>query len=377
MDFRDWTTCILDDIKQDHEDFQIAEKLGISENWIKTFREYPEQLSLNEFLALIKASGKQITLDPASMKVEVEKPYRLEESHGGILLSFQYGTYKAKTIIPGGTQEVIKRIERVFVNDINNKQINKKEAVANSFFEAVKLLPEANPSDIWFFLLPKLFQCKYHYQDYTPGRNFEQSWKRTSGWALEEIVIRNYYSKLLKHNIEIKPGSNKKEIQLWLDSLSDDNERQESDKVDLLLVHIDESSQRKIIFGVIHVKASFAERRTDDVPLSKFLIKNNLFSPLITMDCKAFPSENPKNLGELGSVGESESAKRMDIEDEMHFSACYSFNSNTVPTPKESKKPGRIHIIKTGGAMNSSQESDAFIQDTIKARNLYINHATN
>ena len=101
-------------------------------------------------------------------------------------------------------------------------------------------------------------------------------------------------------------------------------------------------------FGVLHVKASFAERRTDDVPMSRSLVEAGFSSPLWTMDCKSSPSTNPVNKGELGSSitpgGDPRSAKRKDIEDDGYFSACFSYNKNTNPTPQTQSARGRIFV---------------------------------
>ena len=110
-------------------------------------------------------------------------------------------------------------------------------------------------------------------------------------------------------------------------------ERLEADKVDVLLTGVDGS-----FLGVVHVKASFAERRTDDVPMSRALVEAGYFSPLWTMDCKAAPSATPRNRGELGKAliagqPDKRSAKRKDIEDDGYFSGCFSYNLNTEPTP--------------------------------------------
>lgn len=60
------------------------------------------------------------------------------------------------------------------------------------------------------------------------------------------------------------------------------------------------------------------------------------------MDCKSGPSPEPVNRGELGKIftGEGQdqrNAKRKDIERESDgfFSACFSYNSNTRPTPPD------------------------------------------
>ena len=112
--------------------------------------------------------------------------------------------------------------------------------------------------------------------------------------------------------------------------------RLETDKVDIMLTVGEGVNERMI--GVIHVKASFAERRTDDVPMSQALVYARYISPLWTMDCKSFPSPEPVNRGELGKIftGEGQdqrNAKRKDIENDDFFSACFSYNRNTRPNP--------------------------------------------
>lgn len=69
--------------------------------------------------------------------------------------------------------------------------------------------------------------------------------------------------------------------------------RLEADKMDVLLT-VRNGNQEKLI-GVVHVKASFVERRTDDVPISQALVAAGYISPLWTMDCKTAPSARPIN----------------------------------------------------------------------------------
>src|SRR5690606_6534554 len=119
------------------------------------------------------------------------------------------------------------------------------------------------------------------------------------------------------------------------DQLNVPNHRLEHDKVDVVLSGRYDGEER--CFGVVHVKASFAERRTDDVPMSAALTRAGYASPLWTMHAKAMPSRHPINKGELGrplTPGSSTgSAKRKDIELDGYFSACFSYNTNTAPTP--------------------------------------------
>jgi hypothetical protein len=141
--------------------------------------------------------------------------------------------------------------------------------------------------------------------------------------------------------------------------------RLELDKIDVLLTVGSESKEKFI--GVVHVKASFAERRTDDVPMSQALIGAGYISPLWTMDCKSTPSSRPHNKGELGSIFagrgiDCRSAKRKDIEEDGFFSACFSYNRNTIPTPRRSKVRARIHVC------NFSDPNDAFVKFIIAER---------
>ena len=140
-------------------------------------------------------------------------------------------------------------------------------------------------------------------------------------------------------NIDIAKGERKARLVKQLKT----DERIEADKVDVLLTGKIKGVER--CFGVVHVKASFAERRTDDVPMSKSLIEAGYTSPLWTMDCKSMPAQHPYNKGELGKswLGDNRqkdgrNAKRKDIEDDGYFSACFSYNQNTEPTPIEYQK---------------------------------------
>jgi hypothetical protein len=95
------------------------------------------------------------------------------------------------------------------------------------------------------------------------------------------------------------------------------------------------------------VKTGQAQRRTDDQPLSQALIAAGYVSPFWTLDCKAIPGPNPVNRGELGPVmsgnADARSAKRKDFEVDGYFSACFSYNTNTLPTPQGQEAAARIH----------------------------------
>ena len=169
-------------------------------------------------------------------------------------------------------------------------------------------------------------------------------------------MVQHYgpYLKTRGINIFIATGERKSRL---LDQLKID-ERLEADKVDVLLSEGDGTEER--CFGVVHVKASFAERRSDDVPLSAALIRKGYTSPLWTLDCKSVPSLKPKNRGELGAalVGSDDrrSAKRKDIEDSRFFTNCFSYNQNTIPTPTAQAAEFRVLVC------NFQNPDDAFSQ---------------
>ena len=209
------------------------------------------------------------------------------------------------------------------------------------------LWPNANPSDIWWFIVNRAYCDPFNHPARFARMSFDQSWKRTGGWALEEVLVRHYGPFLKKHDIQLLIGTADEKAH-YLRQLKGVTARMEADKIDVLL--LGHHNNQKRLFGVVHVKASFAERRTDDEPMSKALVEAGYVSPLWTMDCKSSPSESPINRGELGALKDLKSghdvrsAKRKDIEDDGYFSACFSYNRRTRPTAPEQRAKGRIHV---------------------------------
>lgn len=163
------------------------------------------------------------------------------------------------------------------------------------------------------------------------------------GWALETILLEHYNTFLKNAGIElVMPGPVRKVGLLKEMGVIDVAGAQKSD-----VLVVGRHRTHYEAFGVIHVKASFAERRTDDVPLSQQLISCGYASPLVTMDCKAAPGKHPVNRGELGPVQKADgtaSAKRLDIERDRKFDACFSYNTKTLPTPPDQAASARVHV---------------------------------
>ena len=80
-------------------------------------------------------------------------------------------------------------------------------------------------------------------------------------------------------------------------------DRVEADKIDAVLTG--DTPHGEKFFGVVHVKASFAERRTDDVPMSTALASGGYTSPLWTMDCKSSTRRAPGQSWRVGRRGKA------------------------------------------------------------------------
>ena len=159
--------------------------------------------------------------------------------------------------------------------------------------------------------------------------------------------MRHYETLLAKRGIwlEMPPPARRIEV---LRQMGIPNPEELAEKTDIVALGKPAKGGAKQPFGAIHVKASFAERRTDDVPLSQLLIARGLASPLVPMDCKASPGPAPVNRGELGPTqggSEAVSAKRYDIERDNKFDACFSYNQNTKPTPAGQAAAARIYVV--------------------------------
>jgi transcriptional regulator with XRE-family HTH domain len=305
--------------------------------------------NLREF---IEGANLEVPLDEASSSVDrVLRAEQPEDGSDALLVKFRYADHDATYRLPKASlnefDEVLRTLRdglaQLVSVDGEEQRAIKTNAVAASFLRAAEMWPHANPSDLWWFVVSRAYLDRFNHPARYARLDHGQSWKRTGGWALEEVLVRHYSPALAEHwiRIFIAYGHEKHTFLGHLET----EDRLEADKVDVLLVGATEAGP--VCFGVVHVKASFAERRTDDVPMSKALVEAGYCSPLWTMDCKSSPSPLPINRGELGPAKpatgpDRRSAKRKDIEDDGYFSACFSYNRNTVPTPETQDAASRI-----------------------------------
>ena len=260
------------------------------------------------------------------------------EGGDGLVIEFRYDQFDAEYALPGATRAQYDEILNKMKAGLSGKT-KRSHVVSQSFLEAVLMWPGANPSDLWTFFINRAYCDRANHPAANARLNLEQSWKRTSGWALEQVLVNHYRAFLEKHGVILRI-SDKNEKSHLLGAIEDS--RIVPDKADILVIYGSQGSEK--LLGVIHVKASIAERRTDDVPMSQALINAGYLSVFWTMDAKSFPSEKPVNRGEFGAVDDDVSDKRRDFEEYGHFSACFSYNRNTIPTPEEATASSRIFV---------------------------------
>lgn len=283
----------------------------------------------------------------------------------GIYVVFDYAGTQAKYHLPEGSVEsfddvlIVLRDGLAKANrselDASGVPYSKSRAVVDAFQAAMSSWKGANGSDVWWFVVYRAYLDQYNHPAATANGDLAQSWIRTSGWALERCFVDNYRAPLDAHGIRISIET-EPEKSVLLAGVKVDGFLN-NDKVDVILSALDGNGER-FAFGVVHVKASFAERRTDDVPLSLSLLSAGYCSPLLTLDCKSMPSETPLNRGELGTATGSRSDKRLDIERDGVFSGVFSYNLRTEPTADPEAK-SRVQVSRFDST------DDAFVQHVV------------
>ena len=342
---------------------ELEERLIIGPGWITRFEQGKTIPSINMLLAILHQTGNNLgdlldNLPDSPKETELDRFIYAKQSGNDIVIHFQYANFNAKYTLFNSTVDqfevVVKTMRdglaRLSNSDSSLSEAIKTDAVAKTFLKAIKVWPHGNPSDIWWFVIYRAYCDPYNHPAQYARLDLSQSWKRTGGWALEQVLIQHYGPFLKKNNINMFIPDNAAKTRLI--KQFDIRERLEADKIDVILTTKIKESEK--LFGVVHVKASFAERRTDDVPMSRALVNAGYTSPLWTMDCKSTPGEEPLNRGELGYSSGDRSAKRKDIEDEGYFSGCFSYNQNTQPSPKNLPLERRIQVC------NFNNSNDVF-----------------
>lgn len=356
---------------------EVEKRLIVGPGWVVAIENGEIHPSLDVVASMLSVYNKTLTDLAAGATGSVPNIARTisaEPAGNGIDIHFEYSRHDASHHLPNATvkqfsdviltlRNGLAQLSSQNVSDEQEKAI-KTESVAGAFIKAVQTWPKANPSDLWWFLVYRAYCDQYNHPSEHSRLDFTQSWKRTGGWALERVLERHYAPALATHGINLVIADGER-TQRLLRNVEVDSHRLEADKMDVLLT-VGSGDNEKLI-GVVHVKASFAERRTDDVPMSHALVQAGYISPLWTMDCKSTPSVSPRNRGELGKVfdgtgKDTRSAKRKDIEEDAFFSGCFSYNKNTKPTPASYPAKARVVVC------DFSNPDDAFSQFIVQER---------
>jgi len=325
----------------------VEKKLVLGPGWVERFETGDKLPSLATLVALLNLY--EVKISDFFESVELTDDIFISDRHltarssgNNLILTFQLGKYQAEVELEDATIEEFNAILLTLRDYLASSTAS--EAIVASFLKSVETWPHLNPSDLWYFFISRAYQDDFNHPASSAGKDWSQSWKRAGGWSLEAIFLEHYNPFLKKHGIELQmpePALKQK----YLDQM-DILGHAGVEKADVIVVGTTRD-EGEVAYGVVHVKASFAERRTDDIPLSKELIQGNYASPLVTMDCKATPAERPFNKGELGETqdsGKKVSSKRLDIERERAFDAVFSYNTNTLPTPPGANVSARIYV---------------------------------
>ena len=269
---------------------ELDQELIFGPGWTARFESGQTVPSLDVLVVILDALGSSIAELLEGISVETPVPDATtsidrfihaelddDDLFGGLLVHFGYADHDAVYRLEGATEDEFETVVKTLRDGLallvttpaDDQEAIKTNAVANAYLKAVELWPKANASDLWWFVVYRAYLDSFNHPARYARLDLGQSWKRTGGWALEEVLVRRYREALAAHRIRIFIAyGNEKAHYLSQLEVAD---RLESDKVDVLLVG--EVDDDLICFGVVHVKSSFAERRTDDVPMSKALVE--------------------------------------------------------------------------------------------------------
>ena len=273
----------------------------------------------------------------------------------GVLLQTTGNGIAVQIDLPGVSEAAYEATAALLDDQLGNAKMKNREAISAGFLDALRLCPDANASDLWHHVVYRLYCTmlpRHRPQD--P----KQSWVRAGGDALE-MTLEQWYSPILApFGIRIKMliGAAERKRALAEMGIA---ETVGAAKLDMTL-RLDAGQDRSVIFGGVHVKASLAERVSDDIPASRAMMAAGYFSPLWTLDVKSFPPPHGDlvNRGEFGSLA-IPSEKRRYIEEHGEFDSCYAANSRSIPSAAVTPSGKRIYTIRL------SDQPDQFAQDVI------------
>jgi len=244
--------------------------------------------------------------------------------------------------LPGVSETAYAETAAILDRALREGKVKNRDAIQSTFLYALRNCPTANASDLWHHVVYRLYcESLRRYR----GQDPKQSWVRAGGEALELIVEEWYTPVLAPHGVRIQAliGNDLKKT-----ALKDMGIQRAvgAAKLDMALYRRKSEADAWRIFGGVHVKASLAERVSDDVPASRAMMRKGFLSPLWTLDVKSFPPPHGDlvNRGELGTPA-TPSEKRRYVEEHGDFDNLYSANTRSVPSGKRTTSGKRIYQL--------------------------------
>ena len=226
---------------------ELEEQLILGPGWIERFEHGETVPSIDMILAILHTTNsvfaELLKGLPDLEASSIQRSIFAEQIENNVRIHFEYSKHDEQYLLPNSTLDEFGRVVKVLrdglarLTSAGGNQIGavKSNAVAEAFLMAVQVWPHANPSDLWGFVVSRAFCDPYNHPAEFARLDLEQSWKRTSGWALEEILVR-HYGEFLKSrgvNLLIAKGNQKRAIVEGLRSSV--KGRVEADKIDVLL----------------------------------------------------------------------------------------------------------------------------------------------
>jgi transcriptional regulator with XRE-family HTH domain len=329
---------------------QLAEKLGVgSQSFIAKIEGGERRVDVIELLDIAAALNVDISAiaeklgwtNPARSGdlVAVPPPGEVEKHRHGIQIPMLWRGKRLPVVVEKATPAGYLAAEKAISNrfqSLNHSSERNRDAIAWAMQEALRYLPGVNPSDIYHHIVYRIYMREYKRSD------ANQSWVRAGGEALEVFIEQTYNPLLEQHGIRLQAlisGAEKKKAikAIGLSGKVGDA------KLDVAL--LGQHQDKWHIFGGLHVKASLAERVSDDVPCSVEMMKNGYWSGLFTFDAKSFPPPvgDLVNRGELGTEARP-SDKRKYITQHGSFSCCVCYNTRIEPSPVRTASGKRIFV---------------------------------
>ncbi|GJM23950.1 MAG: hypothetical protein DHS20C16_03650 [Phycisphaerae bacterium] len=296
-------------------------------------------INLNEFLLICEAVGMDLEcLGPATDAIipvgnDSDAPCHLRIRVNGsvcdvYLSDVSVGQYKSMV---------------AQLSALLQSSIKRRDCVAQAIRAMTRLCPKANPSDLYHHVIYRQYLDPANHLKGTTADNLNQSWVRTSGEGFEQALADHYNPALQQHGIALVPTFSRTIKKRVIAALGLHGQVTDS-KIDIGVTVSHNGAP--VLLGGVHAKASLAERVTDDIPASRIMMQTGFLSILSTLDVKSFgpPQGNLLNEGELGTL-KNPSDKRRYVEVQGDFSACFSYNTRTVPSPSETQSGKHIYTV--------------------------------